>query len=368
MKKSINIRSEIIKRLSVRVTVVQISEETVIMMKVVLIFVSQILLSQGVVFDGACPDIKGIEDFQCSQNLKATTYKVMAHLPCDSSTLNMFYSPYDSIDCLTYQLSCSYTSDAIVNGKLLCTPWVDREYGSYYMWQQSLQCLPITINMSVETSTDVNQIQSFGLALQLQCPDMLADFKISIITSEKGFVILYGCRDINSGSQHDEGMFLLFPQSDVAGSYESSFFDEALQLVVGTSATVSNFGIAQYDKNVTCACVDCNYMYSCPVTAVTASVDDYYYQFKMPDRQSNKKTPDDYYKNDYYAYQYPDYYNYDSPKNNGTVTDGSVSLTSDGTVVTVESLVESDVFGKFDEGMTTTEVPLEMDDRNQTTL
>lgn len=301
--------------------------------QIIFLLLIKILFSHGVIYDGACPNVNGIEGFQCSTQLIPGQYKVMAHLPVDYSTLNIFYSPFDIIDCVYYELSCSYTSETLIKLKLVC----DVETGRPYYWSPriALQCLPNLIDMGFETTSDMNQIQAFGLGLQVQCPDKLANFNTKIMISEKGFVVIYGCRDIDDGMQHEEGMWLLFPSKNIS-NYDSSFFDEALAMIEGTSATISDFGIAQYDQNVTCGCVDCDFIYSCPTTPIEYDESFYedYYQFTMPVRA---KSYDDYYYDDYYYYyDYPDYY-YDYPSDNGTtnssesVTENYVEMTSEET-------------------------------------
>lgn len=299
---------------------------------------------KGLLFDGPCPKINGIPDFHCPDHLKGTNYAIMAHLPVDNTTLNIFYNAYESLDCLTYTLSCSYTSTSVVSAKTQCAA-INRKWWGFQD-ASILSCLPNLINFD-ENLTWQNPVQAFGLSLQVQCPEKLADFRLKIMTSEK-FVIIYGCRQIGFGEQHEEGMWLLVNSSEI---HNFDIFDEAMGMIEGTSARKEDFVRASGDGNSTCNCIACEYMYKCPTTVVEetneiADDEDDYYQFTKPSpKKKEVEEYYDYYKNyyddyhygeDYYNnYEYPDYYYHDVANGTENFTEsGWVEATTEGTEMT----------------------------------
>lgn len=108
-----------------------------------IILVTQSLSISGIVFPGPCPDFKTVDYmFECSSNITLGSYRVAAYLPVDGTTLNMFFNPFVSINCLDLQIQCSYADSRDIQLRLNCYPTMAGNKTTGIV----TQCLPITFD------------------------------------------------------------------------------------------------------------------------------------------------------------------------------------------------------------------------------
>lgn len=104
---------------------------------------SQSRLISGIVFPGPCQNIKTVtSEFKCSLNITSGSYRAAAYLPVDEKTLNIFFNPFVSINCLDLGITCSYTSTRNIQIRYNCYPTMTGNQTTGIM----TQCLPITFD------------------------------------------------------------------------------------------------------------------------------------------------------------------------------------------------------------------------------
>lgn len=119
-----------------------------------IVFLSQSSFISCIVFPGPCPKFTTVSsEFQCSSNITSGSYRVAAYLPVDGKTLNMFYNPFVSINCLDLVIQCSYTYMRNIQTRLNCYPSIaGNKTGGIVT-----QCLPITFDpyRNIHTSNQI---------------------------------------------------------------------------------------------------------------------------------------------------------------------------------------------------------------------
>lgn len=111
-------------------------------------FLSTILLTTGpfvscLIFPGPCPELETVgTDFSCISNITSGSYRAAAYLPVDGNTVNLFFNPFVSIDCLELNIQCSYVDNRNIQIRYNCyrTMIGNKTFGIV------TQCLPITFD------------------------------------------------------------------------------------------------------------------------------------------------------------------------------------------------------------------------------
>lgn len=125
-------------------------------MKIIL-FLTVALVTEpilGVIFPGPCPgSLPNVDyNFQCSENITSGAFRVVAYLPVAGNTLNIFYNPFESIDCLDFGLTCSYAYSRNIQIRYNCYPTMTGNKTDGIV----TQCVPLTFDPRRLTSNQIS--------------------------------------------------------------------------------------------------------------------------------------------------------------------------------------------------------------------
>lgn len=111
----------------------------------------------SVVFPGPCPDLTTVNnDFECISMITSGSYRAVAYLPVDGTTLNIFFNPFITINCLELNIQCSYAETRNIQIRYNCYPTISSNKTLGIV----TQCLPITFDPYRQENNKTNQISS----------------------------------------------------------------------------------------------------------------------------------------------------------------------------------------------------------------
>lgn len=204
-------------------------------LKIFVLILAFTQISSALQFDGSCPsDVPETLDFNCLEkryNLP-DRFRVVAHLPVDSQTLNIFYTPFN-LTCLSLAIGCEYLSVSQIYIQQHCFD-SDIHYSVY--------CDPVSVDLGAKN--DSPSIIRFGKGLESMCAAQVGEYRLVVRFSVmSGYWVLYGCREITESGQtfHDEGAWILVSKTsikDFSPEVLTKAFDEDLK---GITAKRSDF-------------------------------------------------------------------------------------------------------------------------------
>lgn len=159
----------------------------------------------------------------------------------------------------------------------------------------TVSCMPIVYDTEIVPDTD--QIRNFGLIFENTCPGQMGNFTIHTIVRDQ-FVVLYGCMDKPDTNSHEEGIWIMVKDSEVAAlsdAFYETFVGTVLEMLPGISATSSNFITVDFRERrifgsymfgfriknkfsfsvYLCNCTTCTVTSSCPPPVTEEKEDDY---------------------------------------------------------------------------------------------
>lgn len=196
-----------------------------------------IISTTALKFEGSCPTaIPETLDFNCHDkryNLP-DRFRVLAHLPVDSQTLNIFYTPFN-LTCLSLAIGCEYLAVSQIYIQQHC---FDSDI------HNSVYCDPVSVDLGAKN--DSPSIIRFGQGLEAKCAPQVGEYKLLLRFSlTSGLWVLYGCREFTENGQmfHDEGAWILVSNTliaDFTAEMLTTAIDEDLK---GITAQRSDFVI-----------------------------------------------------------------------------------------------------------------------------